>query len=375
MAYCAFDGIQIEGIVAVVPENRLDINDEMAYYDNVSHFKRNKKMLGLGTRHVIDDKTSITDLCEYAARDLIESLNINKDEIDCVIFASTNHDYCMPASACIIHGRLDLKEDCSCFDIAGVSSSGYVYALWVAHSLIASGAAKNCLLLAGDIPSKLSNIQNRNTNILSGDAGSATFITQNKNASKSYFYLGSDGKGWDKLIAPATGFKLPIRADIAHLEIKDQRGNTTHLWETFLAGIDIFKFAMDYAPQNIQKMLDYAHLKIEDINFFAIHQANSQIVNMIAKQSGIPHSKYSAETFTKYGNSGITAIITNICDNAEFCQNSNIMLVSFGVGLSWGNAILNLKSTKIFGIKIYKSTNNSQTRQGTIEYWVNKLSQ
>lgn len=373
MGYSKFDDIQIEGIVTVIPENRLDIDDEVGYYENELHFRRNKEILGLGTRYAVDDKTSITDLCEYAAQELMKELKIDKNEIDAVIFASASHDYHAPASACIIHGRLDLKEDCSCFDIAGVSCSGYVYALWVAHSLITSGAVRNCLLLAGDINSKHTNIQNRNTCILYSDAGSATFITQKKGASRSYFYLGSKGKDWDKIVAPSTGLKLAVRADISDLEIKDLQGNITHLWEDILSGIDVFKFAMDYAPQNIQKLLQYSNLKIDDIDFFPMHQANKQIMSMIAKHSGIPKNKYSSETFTKYANSGISAITTNICDNIEYARKSRNMLVSFGVGLSWGNAVVDLQCTKILGIKTYKSRDDALTRRETIEYWVNRI--
>lgn len=373
MGYSKFDDVQIEGMITVIPENCLNIDDEIGYYDNDLHFKRNKEILGLETRYIVDDKTSLTDLCEYAAQELIKNLNIDKNGIDAVIVASASHDYHAPASACIIHGRLDLKEDCSCFDIAGVSCSGYVYALWVAHSLIASGVVKNCLLLAGDINSKHTNIQNRNTCILYSDASSATFITRKESASTSYFYLGSKGKDWDKIIAPSTGLKLPVRADIADLEIKDSQGNVTHLWEDILSGMDVFKFAMDYAPKNIAKLLHYSNLEIDDINFFPMHQANKQIISMIAKHSGISKNKYSSTTFTKYANSGISAIITNMCDNIEYARKPNIMLVSFGVGLSWGNAIVDLKSTQILGIKTYKSPDNALTRQETIEYWVNKI--
>ena len=373
MGYCKFDGVQIEGMVVAIPENCLNIDDEIGYYDNELHFKRNKEILGLGMRYVVDDKTSVTDLCEYAARELIKEIKIDKNEIDAVIFASASHDYHAPASACIIHGRLDLKEDCSCFDIAGVSCSGYVYALWVAHSLIVSGTVKNCLLLAGDINSKHTNIQNRNTCILYSDAGSATFITKKKGVATSYFYLGSKGKDWDKIIAPSTGLKLPVRADIADLEIKDSQGNIAHLWEDILSGMDVFKFAMDYAPQNIKKLLHYSNLQLDDISFFPMHQANKQIMSMIAKHSGIPKNKYSSDTFTKYANSGISAIITNICDNIEATKKSNVMLVSFGVGLSWGNAVVDLTSTKILGIQTYKTRDDALTRQETIEYWVNRI--
>lgn len=49
------------------------------------------------------------------------------------------------------------------------------------------------------------------------------------------------------------------------------------------------------------------------------------------------------------------------------------MFVSFDVGLSWGNAVVDLQYTKILGIKMYKSRDEALTRQEAIEYWINKI--
>ena len=125
-----FKHSRISGVTALVPEYRIVIDDELEFFNNdLKLLERNKKILGLGTRHVADERTSCCDLCEAAARYLFSELGVDIDSIDSLIVASTSHDYHYPASACVLHGRLGLHEECTCFDIGGLGCSAYVHAL------------------------------------------------------------------------------------------------------------------------------------------------------------------------------------------------------------------------------------------------------
>ena len=94
MTLSKFNNVKISSIVCLVPENKIDIDDEIKFYENSSKkLARNKKILGLGTRHVVPDGVSTSDLCEEAAKILINETNINIDEIDTLIMTSINHDY------------------------------------------------------------------------------------------------------------------------------------------------------------------------------------------------------------------------------------------------------------------------------------------
>lgn len=371
MSNSKFNNVKIKGITTVVPNNRINIEDEISFYnDDLKTLERNKKILGLGTRYVVEKGVTALDLCEEAARNLINEMDINKDEIDAVVFVSACHDYHAPASACILHGRLDLNENCACFDVGGLSCSGFVYGLWLAHSLISSGASKKCLLLAGDTNSMHSNINNRNSIMLYGDAGSATLLEYTEEANTAYFHMGTRGKDWDKIIAPSIGHRLPIKEDILNLEIKDKNGNVWHFWEDILQGMDVFKFTLDKAPSGIQNVIEYSGIAKDDIDFYAMHQANGQIVKTVAQHSGIPKDKFSAETFTKYANCGSAAIVTNICDQLKNKNIQNLLLATFGIGFSWGMAIVNLENTYIGDIKHFIIPENFPSREEQINHWI-----
>ena len=371
MTNSKFKHVKISGINAIIPSKCINIDDEIEFYKNDAKLlERNKKILGLGKRYVVDNGTTTADLCEAAANNLIDEMNIDKATIDSLIVVSTSHDYAYPATSCVLHGRLGLSEKCMCFDIAGLACSGYVHGLLQAHALIESGAFRRCLLLVGDISSTHSDVRNRNVNMLFGDAGTATLLDFSEEETMSYFHTGTRGIDWKKIIAPASGYALPVRKDIANIEVSDDSGNIWHLWEDIMRGFDVFKFTMEIAPASIEQLLLYSGKTKDDIDFFAFHQANGQIVNNIAKYSKIPKEKYSAETFRKYANTSTASVITVLADCLKGKEVKDIMLITFGVGLSWGSAILDFSKTYNGGIKKYKSSQNKPSRDELINYWI-----
>lgn len=374
MGLSHFNNVKVSGMLCVVPDKELNIDDELEFYDNnPKKLERNKKILGLGTRHVVPEGITASDLCEEAAKLLIDKMNINKEEIDTLIMVSINHDYNGNSDACIIQGNLGLSEECACFDMSGLGCTDVVYGLWVAHSLIQSGASKKCLLLEGSTSSLISDIRNRNSNMLFGDAGSAILLEHSKEEIPSYFHLKSRGKDWKKITTPAGGFKLPVRKDIIDVEVKDNEGNIIRLWDSVMRGTDVFKYAIETAPESIDKVLSYANLNREDIDFFAIHQANGQIIKTIINHAALPVEKASYETFSKYGNCGGTSVLVNFCDQMYGKNYSDILFVSFGVGLSTGSCILNLADAFNGGVNIFNTPKNVPSREDMIQDWISYI--
>ncbi|WP_298069546.1 ketoacyl-ACP synthase III [uncultured Mailhella sp.] len=371
MSRTCFTHVKISGVTCVVPENFIRIEDELKFFHNdVKLLERNKKILGLGKRHVADERTTNADLCEAAARDLLAALGVDKGSIDALIVVSTSHDYHYPASACILQGRLGLSEDCTCFDIGGLSCSAYVHGLWTAHSLIAGGAAKKCLVLAGEIASLHSDRRNRNSNMLFGDAGTATLLEYTAEERPAFFVTGTRGRDWDKLIAPAGGYNLPMRADIAGLEITDDTGNVWRLCDDIMKGIDVFRFTTDVGPKGIRELLEFSGKTLEDVDYFAFHQANKQIVRTVAMYAGVPRGKWSAEAFSEYGNCGAAAVVVDICRELGRRPVKNLCMATFGVGLSWGFCLVDMEGSLVAPVREYVTPEGKMNRKEKIDYWI-----
>ncbi len=369
MTISSFNHVCISGIKTVVPEHFIDIDDELQYFDNnPKKVARAKKMIGYGRRYIADELTTVTDLAVDAAEKLLTEMNIGKDEIDLLIFVNQKPDYPEPCDACIAHGRLGLKKNCTTLDI-NLGCSGYIHALMTAHALVSSGAFKTCLLLAGDMCARGTEQTNRKAAPVFGDAASATVLRHTTGDKKAFFVTGTDGSGWNKIIHPLGGMRLPLDKDTVDLRIEDVAGNMILLSQGGMKGEDVFNFTMDVAPALLNDTMKAAGWTANDVDLFAIHQANKQIVGNIISKAEIPAEKAPVEPFSKYANNSTNSVVTVLCDQKQPLK--NVVLCAFGIGLSWGGAALDLSGMYNGGISTYVPPENRPTREQQIQHWIN----
>lgn len=370
MTKVKFENVKISAIKCVVPENFINIDNEIEFFENSEKkLNRAKKIIGYGKRHIVDKNTTSLDLAFEAGKKLIEEIKLDKNSIDAILFLSQTRDYIMPTGANILHGLLDLSEDCSAMDLSQ-GCSGYVYGLWNAFSLVQSGAAKKILLLTADTISKYSYQNNRLISPIFGDSASATLIEYSEEKNPSYFTLNSRGKGWDKIIVPAGGARIPVDKEIIENNINDTSGNTWNLSHLLMEGLDVFDFTMDVAPNSINEVIEFSGISKENISTFVLHQANKQIVESVAMKAEIPLDKTPTNTFTEFGNTTCNSVALNLVHNSAFTN--NCLLCAFGVGLSWASAILNIENAVNLGISLYYPKNTC-SRKDLKQYWINKF--
>ena len=104
----------------------------------------------------------------------------------------------IPATSNSLQTSLGLSSNSFAIDI-NLGCSAYPYGLWVASSLMQTGA-KRILILVGDTISKIVNKEDRSTAFLFGDAGSASALSLKEN-NPIKFILGSDGSGAENIEA------------------------------------------------------------------------------------------------------------------------------------------------------------------------------
>lgn len=379
MSANCFKYVKISGISFIMPNNiKHSVDEYLEYFDNdIKKLTRAKKIIGYGNTYSSPNGITTVDLCETAANDLIQNLNINKNTIDAVIFISQSPDYIAPSSASVLHGRLDLPETCSAFDM-NQGCTGWVYGLWTASSLVESGACQKVLLLAGDNvvdAEDIGNASNKVNSLIFSSAGCATLIERSTTENPLYFLIGSRGKEFEQIIMPAGGARLKIDKQILDTTIEDKNGNLWNLNSTFMDGLGVFNFSINDIPEHVNQLMNYSGSSIKDIDFFAIHQANKQIVKNIASLLNIPADKYSAETFTNYGNMSGVASISNLIDmygqqlQTEYKKTA---VISFGIGLSWASVVMNIGNIYCSGIKMH-TFKDYKTKNDTINYWINKI--
>ena len=337
MAYLSTSNSNVVAICSCVPKHI----EKTADYTHISPEERElfAKTTGIVERRVADEDVACSDLCFSAAKHLIDKFNC-AEEIDLVIFVSQSPDYILPATSILLQNRLGLKKDCIAFDI-NLGCSGYVYGLSVISNLLQSGQLKKGLLLVGDKSTISTTFTDKTTYPLFGDSGTATLIEHSKNKKDWHFNLQSDGSGKDAIIIEHGSCRTPFDKtleDLAEIEPGISRAKK-HL---ILNGMDVFNFALKEGAANILALYEKSQAKKEDTDYFVLHQANKLINESVRKKLKIDIEKvpYSIDVF---GNTSSGSIPLTMCYKMEEVLKSKkltLLLCGFGVGFSWGSALL-----------------------------------
>ena len=342
---------QITAIQTVVGSTGVSIDDSAtAFGGNLAQLERIKKTIGLDKRRVVEPGVTALDLCLQAAEEIK-----GKPNYDVLIFVTQTPDHFQPCNAAILHGRLQLSEDCAALDV-NLGCSGWVYGLYLASIMIEVGSCRKVLLLAGDTLSRCVNKKDRAAASLFGDAGSATVIERvEEGACSSWFSLHTRGLGSGFIKIPAGAFRQPNSAKTAKLNT-DADGNTRSLQDLYMNGAEVFNFSILQVPKAVKEILAYSNQVIDDIDTFFFHQANKYILSNIAKRLKIPFDKVPMQMVEQYGNQSSSSIPATICN---FYKNRNqntkleVLLSGFGVGLSWASAITTLGALSSCELKPY----------------------
>ena len=210
------------------------------------------------------------------------------------------------------------------------------------------------LLLVGDTCSKFTSDQDRSAFPLFGDAGTATIVEKDDSAGSAHFVMGSDGAGAENLIIKAGGFRDPRRGQTLE-RTEGADGNFRRDDELFMNGQEVFTFTLKRVSPLVSELLEYSKSQVENVDHFVFHQANEFMLKHLAKKSGIPEEKMPL-TMENFGNTSSASIPLTICqklkDQLANNQTPKLAMFGFGVGLSWGAAMIQSPISVIDNIEL-----------------------
>jgi 3-oxoacyl-[acyl-carrier-protein] synthase-3 len=192
-------------------------------------------------------------------------------------------------------------------------------------------------LLTGDTMSRTLHPKDRALVPLLGDAGSATLI-EAAPVGEGFlaFDLGTDGSGAQYLMTPASGFRMPHSAETA-IEATDAEGNTRTQENTFMNGAAVFHFAISTVPKMMQNILAKLEVTMDQVDLVLFHQANRYMLDYLVKKLKVPPEKthYFVEEVGNTSGSTIPLVLADAIGAGKVKPGMLVLLVSFGVGLSW----------------------------------------
>lgn len=335
----SMSGSQIIGVAYALPSEVLDNHALAKLYPGWTAEKIFDKT-GISKRRICRKDETAGDLAELAARALFTQYSVDIHKVDFVILVTQSPDYFLPTTACVLQHRLGLSTSAGAIDV-NLGCSGFVYGLSLAKGLIMSGTARNVLLLTAETYSKHIHPLDKSVRTIFGDGAAATLISAGEDDEIGDFVLGTDGSGYDKLIVPSGGFRLRPNAKSA-MEKEDGSGNVRTQNHLYMDGAEIFSFTIDTVPKTVKAVLAKNHLEIADVDLFVFHQANKYMLDFLQKKSAIPADKFYMN-FSDCGNT-VSASIPIALARAEaegrLCKGMKVILVGFGVGLSWGAVLV-----------------------------------
>ena len=160
--------------------------------------------------------------------------------------------------------------------------------------------------------------KDRNTCVLFGDGAGTIVLSASDQAGILSNTIGSNGSYKDL---------LTVNTDPEYIEMK---------------GNDVFKIAVNTMGKLAVSTLKENNMNIGQVDWLIPHQANSRIINAIAKKISLPNDKVIM-TVDKHGNTSAASIPLALDDankRGVLKNNDIIMFEAFGAGFTWGSTLL-----------------------------------
>ena len=283
---------------------------------------------GIRERHIAADGEMTSDLGIAAARAALAHANVDAQDIDLIVCATSTPDNTFPATAVAIQAALGIHHGAA-FDLQAVCS-GFVYAVATADGLLKSGVHKRALVIGAETFSRILDWTDRGTCVLFGDgAGAIVMEAQQQDGTRSdrgllTSHLRSDGRHKAKLFVDGGPSST---GTVGHLRME---------------GREVFKFAVGAITDVIKDVFKDTGYTAEDLDWFVPHQANKRIIDGSAHKLGIAPEKV-VTTVDLHGNTSAASIplaLDVAVKDGRIKRGDLVLLEAMGGGFTWGAALV-----------------------------------
>ena len=329
---------RIKGLGFYVPDN-IVTNDDLSKLMDTSDAWIQERTGIKERRHAPKGTDTTTSMGVKASLKAIEAAQINKEDIDFIVFATLSPDYYFPGCGVLVQkelglanvGALDIRNQCS----------GFIYALSVADQYIKTGMYKNILVIGSETQSPALDMTTRGRNmaVLFGDGAGAAVVSRSEDAERGILstHLHSQGEHAAELamITPGVGTKW-----IPQLLAENDPDDVSYYPN--MNGQFVFKNAVMRFAEVIEEGLKANGLTRADINMLVPHQANLRISQFVQHQFKLTDEQIF-NNIMKYGNTTAASVpiaLTEAVQQGKIKEGDLVVLAAFGSGFTWASAII-----------------------------------
>jgi len=224
---------------------------------------------GIKERRISEGETT-SDMATEAVLRALEN-RCQPQELELIVVTTATPDAFFPSTACKVQSKIGNRGAVS-FDISA-ACSGFIYALYVADSLMRNRGVGKAVVVGAERFSKIVNWKDRTTCILFGDGAGAVLLEKTEDEGILGFDLGADGSYGELLSVPSVG------------------SNEEFPFYVRMKGNEVFKVAVRTMVESSLKVLEKTGVRPEEISLLIPHQANVRIINAVAERLKIPKEK------------------------------------------------------------------------------------
>lgn len=304
-------------------------NDAETLGQDAADCERIVKKTGVLSRPVVSDGEYTSTLAIHATQKLLQASQSSGADFGALVVCTQTPDHLIPGVSSQVHGKLNFAKSCYTIDI-NQGCSGFVYGAHLIGAMIRGGALEQGVLVNADCYTRLIRRKDLTTRVLFGDAATATVVSKKPGGfrlidSRCY----SDGTGYDDFVA---------RGSAIDPDTETAPG-------IYMNGPGILTFALRVVPESIGEILQANGLGKTDIRIFAFHQANSFILGKLAYKMGLDNDQVP-QNCAELGNTVSASIPLLLIDQEKKLKKGDLIVAAgFGVGLSWGTALLEYVGT------------------------------
>ena len=277
---------------------------------------------GIRERRIAAADETVATMGFEAAKNAIESAQINPQDIELIIVATTSNSHAYPSAACQVQGLLNI-DDAISFDLAA-ACTGFVYALSVADQFIRAGKVKKALVIGSDLNSRKLDETDRSTVVLFGDGAGAVILesSEQEGIISTHLHASADKNNALVLAQPERGIEKS-----GYIEMQ---GNET------------FKLAVRELSNVVEETLLANNLDKKDLDWLVPHQANLRIITATAKKLEMDMSQVVV-TLDRYANNSAATVpvaLDEAVRDGRIQRGQLLLLEAFGGGWTWGSALV-----------------------------------
>ncbi|CAN5246958.1 ketoacyl-ACP synthase III [soil metagenome] len=286
---------------------------------------------GIKQRHKAADDEYTSQFGTKAAQMALERANLNAEDIDLIVCATTTPDQIMPSTGALIQAQLGATNAAG-MDIFA-ACSGFLYGLTMVESMIRTEQVKYALVIGAEVLTKYVDYTDRGTCVIFGDgAGAAVIGAVAEDKGILATKIRSDGRYEEALYAPGGGTKLGT----THETID----NRDHFFK--MKGNELFKVAVRSMADISAEMLEKAGYTVDDVDLVIPHQANQRITDAVASRLGVCEEKVYSN-IAEHGNTSSASIpiaLDECIQSGKIKEGSLVLLTAFGGGVTWGGTVI-----------------------------------